>query len=83
MASDAAGLRIVDLHRSFGPDLVSLNVEKVDIMCSDVENGEEQDGVGALPVKPLRLIQRQESDFRSNNPQQIPAHWQQYKQTID
>lgn len=76
MAGNATGLRIVDLHRSFRPDLGPLHVEKVDIMCRNMDNGEEQDGVCALAVKPLRLIQRQEPDFRSNEAQKIAAHRQ-------
>jgi hypothetical protein len=56
VASNAAGLRIVDLYRRLRPDLVALHVEEVDIMCRDVENSEEQEAVRALAVKPLRLI---------------------------
>ena len=53
VASNAAGLCIVDLYRRLRPDLVALHVEEVDIMCRDVENGEEQEAVRALAVKPL------------------------------
>lgn len=56
MASDATGLGIVDFHCSFGPDHVSLNIEEVDIMRTDVDNGEDQERVSALAVKPLRLV---------------------------
>jgi hypothetical protein len=76
MAGDAAGLRIVDFHRGFGPDLVSLNIEEIDIVCRHVGNGEEQDSVRALAVEPLRLVQRQEPDLGPNKPQDIPAHGQ-------
>ena len=83
MASDATCLRIVDFHRGFWTKQVSLNVEEIDVMSRDVDDGEEQHRVSTLAVEPLRLIQGQESDFRSNESQEIPAHWQQYEQYID
>lgn len=79
MASDATRLRIVDLHGGFRPNLVPLDVEEVDVMCTDVKNGEKQERVSALAVEPLRLVQGEESEFRANESQQIPAHRQQYE----
>lgn len=75
MTSDATRLRIVDLHGRFRPNLAPLDIEEVDVMCSDVKNGEKQERVSALAVEPLRLVQRKESEFRTNESQQIPAHW--------
>jgi hypothetical protein len=69
MASDATRLRIVDLHGSFWPNLVPLDVEEVDVMCADVKNGEKQERVSALTVEPLRLVQGEESEFRTNESQ--------------
>jgi hypothetical protein len=83
MASDATRLRIVDLHGCFRPNLVPLDVEEVDVVCTDVNNGEKQERVGALAVEPLRLVQGEEFEFRTNESQQIPAHWQQYEQYIE
>jgi hypothetical protein len=75
MASDATRLRIVDLHGGFRPNLGPLDIEEIDVMCTDVSNGENQERVSALAVEPLRLVQGKESEFRTNEPQQIPAHW--------
>ena len=83
MAGDASSLRIVDLYSGFRPDLVPLDVEEVDIMGTYVDNREDQEGVSALAVKPLRLIQGQKPKFRSDESQQIPAHWEQYEQCVD
>jgi hypothetical protein len=69
MASDATRLRIVDLHGGFRPNLVPLDIEEVDVMCTDVKNGEKQERVSALAVEPLRLVQGEESEFRTNESQ--------------
>ena len=53
MAGDATRLGIVDLHCGFRPNLVALDVEEVNVMCGDVNDREEQEGVGALAVEPL------------------------------
>ena len=82
MASDATGLRIVDLNGRFRPKRIPLDVEEVDVVCTDVNNGEKQESVSALAVEPLRLVQGEKSEFRTNESQQIPAHWQQYEQYI-
>lgn len=41
MASDATGLRIMDFHSSFRPEMVPFHVEKVDIMCRNMDDGEK------------------------------------------
>lgn len=41
VAGDTARLSIMDLHRGLRPQLVLLDVEEVDVMCQDVDAGEQ------------------------------------------
>ena len=66
MTGNASGLCVMDFYGSFRPNLVPLDIEEVDIMGTHVDDGEEQDRISALAVKPLRLIQREKLEFRSN-----------------
>jgi hypothetical protein len=42
------------------------DVEKVDVMTGDVDDGPEEHGVCDLSMEPLRLIERQNPDLRSD-----------------
>lgn len=55
----------------------------LDIMRSNMGNGEEQHGVGDLTMEPEVLIQRQEPDLRSKPSHQCPTYWQQYEQPVE
>lgn len=55
----------------------------LDVMRRNVEDSPKQERIRNLSVKPLRLIQRQPSDFRSYPPQYIFAHGQRYDGSID
>ena len=76
MSCDSTGLCVVYLYRSFWSELVSFNIEEVDIVGAHVDDGEGQHCISDLPVEPLRLVQREPSDVRSYEPHQISAHWQ-------
>src|SRR5262245_6295350 len=69
MASDATGLRVVDLQGGDGTNLVLLDVEEVDVVGGGVADGEEEHGVGELAMHPQVLVEGQEADL---GPQ--PAH---------
>ena len=56
MTRDTTGLGVVDLDCSHGPDLRFLDIEKVDVVSADVDDGEEEQRIGSLSVEPLRLI---------------------------
>lgn len=48
----------------------------LDIMSSDMGNGEEQHGVCDLTMEPKVLIQRQEPDLGSKPSHQCPTYWE-------
>ena len=58
MPGDPADLGVVDLHGGFGSELGALDVEEVDIMRADVDDGEDEDRVGHLAMEPDIFIQR-------------------------
>lgn len=65
VSSDATSLGVVYLYRGFRPNLALLNIEEVDIMCTDMADGEDQHCIGDLSVEPLGLVQRKPSDVRA------------------
>lgn len=52
-------------------------------MGTGVTDGEEQHGVGNLPVEPLRLIQRKPSDLGPNHSKNVPAHREDNAHGVD
>ena len=98
VASNAAGLSVVNLYRCSGPDLISLDIKEatnvsgapltkpdhlLHIMRTDVDNSPDQQRVCYLSMKPLILIQREESQFGSYPAQDILAHWQKNESAVD
>lgn len=66
MASNTAWLRIMNLDCSNRANLGPFDVEEVDVMTGDVDDGPEEHGVCDLSMEPLRLIERQNPDLRSD-----------------
>lgn len=54
----------------------------LDIVRSNMDNGEQEKGVCHLAMEPYRLIQRQPSNPGSDAFQDISAHGQQYQGRI-
>ena len=82
MASDAAGLGVMDLDGGNGTNLTLLDVEEVDIMSQHVDAGEEQQGVGTLAMEPLCLVKRQPLELRSEETHEVPAHGEEDHQDV-
>lgn len=55
----------------------------LDIMSSNMGNGEEQHGICDLTMEPEVLIQRQEPDLGSKPSHQCPTYWEQYEQPVE
>lgn len=83
MTGDTTGFGIVDLDGGNGADLSPFNVEEVDIVSGDVDDGEEKEGIGDLSMEPLCLVQGKPFDFWSNDFDNVPAHWQEDDCSID
>lgn len=52
-------------------------------MGSGVDDGKNQHGISYLPMEPLRFVQRQPSDLRSDKPEEVPAHGQEDQGAIE
>lgn len=84
MARDSAGLGIVDLDGGLRAKLEFLDIEEarrgvspvlrssvgnsLHVVGSSVNDGKNQHGISHLPMEPLRFVQRQPSDLRSDEP---------------
>jgi len=83
VASDASGLRIMDLQSVFLTDLSSLDVQEVDIMGSGVHHSPERHLICNLPVEPNVLIRGERpSKFGPDDTDNIPEHREQDETTI-
>ena len=74
MASDTASLRVVDLNSGLWPQLVLFDVIEVYIVGGCMDDGEDEERICHLPVKPLRLIERKPSDLWSDVSEESAAH---------
>lgn len=82
VASNTACLSIMDLDSRDRSDLALLDVEEVDVVSTYVDRGEHQQGVGALPMKPLRLVERKPLELGSQKSHEIPAHGQENQEHV-
>lgn len=48
----------------------------LDIMRRGVHNGKEEHAVGALPMEPLALVERDPSNLGAKPGYNVPAHWE-------
>jgi hypothetical protein len=55
----------------------------LDVVSSDVSNGEEQHRVRDLTMKPEVLIQRQEPQLGPKPSHECPAYWEQDEQPVE
>ena len=74
VSSDASSLCIVNLNCCFGSNLVALDVEEVDVVSRHMDDCKDEHRIGNLPMEPLRLIEGQPSDVRSEESHQISTH---------
>ena len=74
MARNATRLCIVDLNRGLWSNLTLFDVEEVDIVGGNVNDGESQQGVCNLSMEPLRLVKGKPLELWSKEAHKIPAH---------
>ena len=83
VAGDATRLGVVDVEGDLRPDLVLLDVEEVDVVRRDVHDGEYEESVGDLAMKPLRFVEGQKSNLRPYPSEQVPAHGKDYEEAVE
>ena len=79
----SSGLRVMYLYRGHGPELCALDVEKIHVMRTHMDNGEDEDRVCDLAVEPLGFVQREPADFGADVAKECTAHGKKDEKDVD
>jgi len=82
MTSNTTGVHVVDLECEERSNLRLFDVEKVDVVTSSVDDGEEQHRVSNLPMEPEVLVEGKPPDLGTNPSDDSSADRQQDQSTI-
>ena len=83
MPGDTTRLCVVNLNGGNGTDLRLFYVIEVDVVSGRVENGEEENGVGKLPVHPQVLVKGEKADLGPDPTHDSPGYGKQDEHTVD
>lgn len=74
VAGNTTSLGVVDFEGHLRANLSLFHVIEVDIMRSGMSNGKHKHSVGNLAMEPYRLVEGEESNFRSEYSYDVSAH---------